>query len=203
MSSTTDRLEKQAKEVTEDLQKMGGTIREAAQEKLGQVGERASEYCEQGRDKVHGVRVRLRAIRPAKTADVRIDRGRQSPGCSVAFGIAAEREMNAWHLPIPFMEESCMKGEEKLPSRIILVSYPKIVFLYPTIVVSLAAAIYLSLVRQPLDTTNTEAIVLSVVFLGVWVTNLVVLAFDFPRTSSLSLFFYSSRWLWGACCCLC
>jgi len=55
MSSTTDRLEKQAKEVTEDLQKMGGTIREAAQEKLGQVGERASEYCEQGRDKVHGI----------------------------------------------------------------------------------------------------------------------------------------------------
>jgi hypothetical protein len=82
-----------------------------------------------------------------------------------------------------------MKGEERAPSRIILVSYPKIVFLYPTIVVSLVAAIYLSLVRPPLDTTNTEAIVLSVVFLGVWATNLVVLAFDFPRTSSLSLFF--------------
>lgn len=82
-----------------------------------------------------------------------------------------------------------MKGEEKAPSRILLVSYPKIVFLYPTFVMSLAAAIYLSLVWQPLDTTNTEAIVLSVVFLGVWATNLVVLAFDFPRTSSLTLFF--------------
>ena len=81
-----------------------------------------------------------------------------------------------------------MKGEKKAPSRILLVSYPKIVFLYPTFVVSLAAAIYLSLTRQPVDTTSTEAIVLSVVFLGVWATNLVVLAFDFPRTSSLSLF---------------
>ena len=55
MSATTDRLEQQAKEVTEDLQKMGGTIREAAQEKLGQVGERASQCCEQGRDNAHGI----------------------------------------------------------------------------------------------------------------------------------------------------
>jgi hypothetical protein len=82
-----------------------------------------------------------------------------------------------------------MKGEEKSPSRIVLVSYPKIVFLYPTFVVSLAAAIYLSFSRQPLDTTNTAAIVLSVVFLGVWAMNLVVLAVDFPRTSSLSFVF--------------
>ena len=55
MSTTSERLGKQAKEVTEDLQKMGGTVRDAAQEKLGQVGEKASEYCEQGREKVHGV----------------------------------------------------------------------------------------------------------------------------------------------------
>jgi len=55
MSATNDKLGKQAKELTEDLQKLGGTVRDAAQEKLGQVSERASEYCEQGRDKVHGV----------------------------------------------------------------------------------------------------------------------------------------------------
>jgi len=82
-----------------------------------------------------------------------------------------------------------MKDEKKTPSRILLVSYPKIVFLYPTFVVSLAAAIYLSLARLPLDRASTEMIVLSVVFLGVWATNLVVLAFNFPRTSSLSLLF--------------
>ena len=34
---------------------MGETVRDAAQEKLGQAGEKAAEYCEQGRDKVHGV----------------------------------------------------------------------------------------------------------------------------------------------------
>ena len=82
-----------------------------------------------------------------------------------------------------------MKGEKKAPSRVLLVSYPKIVFLYPTIVVSLAAALYLSIAGQPLDTASTGAVVLSVVFLGVWTMNLVVLAFDFPRTSSLSLVF--------------
>jgi ElaB/YqjD/DUF883 family membrane-anchored ribosome-binding protein len=55
MSTTSERLGKQAKEVTEDLQKMGGTVRDAAQEKLGKMGEKASEFCAQGRDKVHGV----------------------------------------------------------------------------------------------------------------------------------------------------
>jgi ElaB/YqjD/DUF883 family membrane-anchored ribosome-binding protein len=55
MSTTSDQLGKQAKEVTEDLQKMGGTVRHAAQEKLRQVGEKAGEYCEHGRDKVHGI----------------------------------------------------------------------------------------------------------------------------------------------------
>ena len=55
MSTTSDRLGKQAVEVTNDLQEMGGIVRDAAQEKLGQVRENASEYYEQGRDKVHDV----------------------------------------------------------------------------------------------------------------------------------------------------
>ena len=55
MSTPSEQLGKQAKEVAEDLQKMGGIVRDAAQEKLGQAGENASEYCEQGQEKVHGV----------------------------------------------------------------------------------------------------------------------------------------------------
>ena len=54
MSTTSDQPGKQAKEVTEDLQKMGGIIRDAAQEKLGQVGDKAAEYYGQGQEKVHG-----------------------------------------------------------------------------------------------------------------------------------------------------
>ena len=52
----TDRLRKQAKEVTQDLQAMGGIARDAANEQLGQMRDNASEYYEQGRDKAHQVK---------------------------------------------------------------------------------------------------------------------------------------------------
>jgi ElaB/YqjD/DUF883 family membrane-anchored ribosome-binding protein len=55
MSTTSDRLGAQAKEVSNDLKEMGDIVRDAAQEKLGQVRENATEYYEQGRDNVHGV----------------------------------------------------------------------------------------------------------------------------------------------------
>jgi ElaB/YqjD/DUF883 family membrane-anchored ribosome-binding protein len=34
---------------------MGQTVRDAAQEKIEQVSDRASQYCDQGQEKVHGV----------------------------------------------------------------------------------------------------------------------------------------------------
>jgi ElaB/YqjD/DUF883 family membrane-anchored ribosome-binding protein len=55
MSTTGDRLGKQAMEVKKDLQEMGGTVRDTAQKKLEQVGAQASKYSEQGRDTAHGV----------------------------------------------------------------------------------------------------------------------------------------------------
>jgi ElaB/YqjD/DUF883 family membrane-anchored ribosome-binding protein len=55
MATTSDRLGKQAMEVTKDLQEMGGIARDAAQEKLGQLRENASGYYRQGRDKAQGV----------------------------------------------------------------------------------------------------------------------------------------------------
>jgi len=55
MSTTRDQLNKQVKEVTEDLQEMGETVKEAAQETLKQVGDKAAEYGEQVQDKVHGI----------------------------------------------------------------------------------------------------------------------------------------------------
>lgn len=82
-----------------------------------------------------------------------------------------------------------MKTEAIAPPKILLVSYPKIVFLYPTFLISLVAAIYLSVARPSLEPGGTDTILISVAFLGVWVTNLVVLAFNFPRASSLSLLF--------------
>jgi ElaB/YqjD/DUF883 family membrane-anchored ribosome-binding protein len=55
MSTTSNQLGKQAKEVTDDIQKMGRTVRDAAQEQLGQAGEKAAEYYQQGRDKTREV----------------------------------------------------------------------------------------------------------------------------------------------------
>ena len=54
MSTTSERIGDEAKEMAEDVAEMGDTVRNAAQEKLGQAGARAAEYCEQGRDKAHG-----------------------------------------------------------------------------------------------------------------------------------------------------
>ena len=48
-------LRKQARDVGNDIQAMAGTARDAAQEKLGQLRGDASEYYEQGLDKVHDV----------------------------------------------------------------------------------------------------------------------------------------------------
>ena len=41
--------------VTQDLQELGGMAREMAQEKVAQLRASASEYCEEGRDKVQQV----------------------------------------------------------------------------------------------------------------------------------------------------
>ncbi len=83
------------------------------------------------------------------------------------------------------------KPTAEVPTRIFLVPYPKIMFLYPTFLVSLVAAIYLSFFHASLDDPNTATILLSVVFLGVLAINMVILAFDFPRTISLTLFFFA------------
>ena len=54
MSTTSEQLGQQAKEVTEDLQRMGETVRDAAQEKIEHVGEKASAFCTQRQEKVRG-----------------------------------------------------------------------------------------------------------------------------------------------------
>lgn len=68
---------------------------------------------------------------------------------------------------------------------IILVSYPKIVLLYPTFVTSIVAAILAYM--YPPDHAHNQTIALT--FLGIMTINMVVLAFDFPRTTSLIVFF--------------
>jgi len=89
------------------------------------------------------------------------------------------------------------KAAEKAPDRILLISYPKIVFLYPAFFFSVVAAIWLSMLDHPMDKSNTTAVIISTLFLGLLATNLVILAFDFPRTTSLTLFFFVAALVMG------
>lgn len=80
-------------------------------------------------------------------------------------------------------------AEQRKPmrDRIYLVSHPKVVFLYPTFLASVGAGLWM------LFTGNAESAtshVVSMVFLVIFAANLVVLSFEFPRTTSLTVFFF-------------
>lgn len=83
------------------------------------------------------------------------------------------------------------------PGSVLLVSYPKIVFLYPMFLASVVAAICMSFCDKTLDPTNKAAAVIAVLFLGISAVNLVILGFDFPRTTSLTLFFFAAALVMG------
>ncbi len=78
-------------------------------------------------------------------------------------------------------------GEQKVPKSIFLVSYPKIVFLYPSLVAAIVSAIIIGLRGN--DSTDHVSQIVTLIFLGLFCGNLVVLSFDFPRTTSLTFFF--------------
>lgn len=82
-------------------------------------------------------------------------------------------------------------GGEDIPARVLLVPYPKIVFLYPSFIMALICGIWMSFAvgSSGLDAAQHSQSGISLLFLLVLGFNLVVLGFDFPRTTSLTLFF--------------
>ena len=79
---------------------------------------------------------------------------------------------------------------EAAPSSIYLVSYPKIIFLYPTLIFAFLSGLLMwGLGADAQGKSGRIEEVVSLVFLMLAATNLVVLSFDFPRTTSLTLFF--------------
>jgi hypothetical protein len=73
------------------------------------------------------------------------------------------------------------------PTSIYLVAYPKIVFLYPTYIASFLAGLYMLFTGDAPGHRGAE--IVSLAFLMLAAANLVVISFDFPRTTSLTLFF--------------
>lgn len=99
------------------------------------------------------------------------------------------------------------KPKEEEASSVFLIPYPKIVFLYPTYLASIAATIYMWIAKPYMIDPNRVEIVNGVIekavliptpaaqivgfgFLLLLSLNLIVLAFDFPRTTSLTVFFF-------------
>lgn len=73
------------------------------------------------------------------------------------------------------------------PEPVFLVSYPKIVFLYPTILAAIFGACFMWI--NNINADADLAIIPGRIFLAVLMVNLVVVSFDFPRTTSLTWFF--------------
>lgn len=86
---------------------------------------------------------------------------------------------------------SSPSGQLKLPKSIYLVAYPKIVFMYPTAVASLVVAIWMHMTNglTGVENVGNVSFYLATTFLAIMAFNLVVISFDFPRTTSLTLFF--------------
>ena len=78
-----------------------------------------------------------------------------------------------------------MSTDNKGDEGVFLVSYPKIIFMWPAWLIAIAGAVFLTFVGAE----GNLAVVITWTFLTVLSVNLVVLGFDFPRTTSLTLFF--------------
>ncbi|WP_237226880.1 hypothetical protein [Rubinisphaera sp. JC750] len=85
------------------------------------------------------------------------------------------------------------KDEKREPVRnsIYLVSYPKVVFMYPTAIASLVVALWMHFTHgfYAVENMGNYSYFLATGFLAIFTLNMVVISFDFPRTTSLTLFF--------------
>ncbi len=82
------------------------------------------------------------------------------------------------------------ESSNAFPKRVLLVPYPKFVFMYPTLIVSAVAAIILQLFGNggQIDPDNDLiTVVMTGLFFVVLMINTFILVFDFPRATSLTL----------------
>ena len=111
-------------------------------------------------------------------------------------------EENAATPSDPSSVPSHTKDSEDKPAaevkKIYLISYPKIVFLYPTFFAALLAGLLIYFGGEVDVQHSRSGEVATLIFLGVLTLNLCVVTFDFPRTTSLTLFFFIAMLVMGA-----
>lgn len=75
--------------------------------------------------------------------------------------------------------------------RILLVPYPKFIFMYPTLIMSIIAlfVLWFGGYSSVDPATQTTPVIMTGIFLAVMMANLFVIVFDFPRATSLTLVF--------------
>lgn len=96
--------------------------------------------------------------------------------------------------------ESSSGHEKPKKKRILLVPYPKFIFMYPTLIVSIVASLILYIGNYHVvdPSTQTVPVVLTGLFLAVLMANMFVIVFDFPRATSLTLVFVITTLALGA-----
>lgn len=84
-------------------------------------------------------------------------------------------------------------------SSILLVPYPKFIFMYPTLIVAVVAAVtmYMGGYYAVDPATQTLPVVMTGLFLVVMMANMFVIIFDFPRATSLTLVFIVATAMMG------
>lgn len=105
--------------------------------------------------------------------------------------------------PPPLATPQPAASSEPSDKPIFLFSHPKIVFLYPTFIMAILCGvisfIFGSEAIATTDAAGKEAVryvatrtgeITTMAFMCVFAMNLIVLTFDFPRTTSLTLFFF-------------
>jgi hypothetical protein len=100
-------------------------------------------------------------------------------------------EANAPIVPPPVEQQPAVAPSAKTtstPPRILLVSYPKIVFLYPSFFLAIIVGIFMKAWGNA-HPEEAAVYVVNLIFLMVLAVNLVILSFDFPRATSLTVFF--------------
>ena len=99
---------------------------------------------------------------------------------------------------IPTPPEALEEKPGTEAKKIYLISYPKIVFLYPTFFAALIAGLLIYFGGEVDVHHSRSGEVATLIFLGVLTLNLCVVTFDFPRTTSLTLFFFIAMLIMGA-----
>jgi hypothetical protein len=94
--------------------------------------------------------------------------------------------------PSPAQQQPAHKRKRKpRQESIYLIPYPKVVFFYPAFLTAIVLAIWMTLTdRFSVATDDSMAVLLTWIFLGILTLNLIIITFDFPRATSLTIFFF-------------